>query len=309
VPTPAQKKKAAAAKAAANLKASYGFVATLAAKVPEIRTLMQRAVREKWTSERFQMAVAGTKWWKRTPAQTRQWITQQASDPASATRNWATGANKISMIAGSMGLSKGMTNAIARDIWIDTQLAGYDEQQLRAVVYDRLTGRVPINDIGGEFGSLINQAKEMASAYGYAPGDLDKQAKDAAGLGLHYGDESQAGLSLWETKLKNYAKSKYGAFADRIDAGETVRDIAQPYIDVYGQVLEVNPQDVGLNDALLQKALQGTSEAGKPPAAQAVWQFEQGLRKDPRWGFTNNAKQATAEVATTIGKAFGMIGS
>lgn len=305
----AAQKAAAKRKADANLKASYGFVAALAAKVPEIRVLMQRAVREKWTSQRFQMAVAGTKWWKRTPAQTRQWITQQASDPASANRNLITGANKVALIAGTLGLSKGMTNAIARDIWLDGQLAGYDEQQMRGLIFDRLTGRVASGDIGGEFGSLINQAKEMAGAYDYRPADLDRQARDAAGFGLHYGDESQAGLSAWETKLKNYAKAKYGAFADRIDAGETVRDIAQPYIDVYGQILEVNPQDVGLDDKLLQKALQGVTEAGKPPAAQPVWQFEQELRKDPRWAKTNNANQAAASVLTKIGETFGMIGS
>jgi hypothetical protein len=180
---------------------------------------------------------------------------------------------------------------------------------MRAIIYDRLTGRVPIDQAGGQFGSLINQAREMASSYGYAPTDLDAQVKAAAGVGLHYGDESQAGLSAWETKLKNYAAAKYAPFADRIKAGETVRDIAQPYIDMYGQILEVNPQDVGLDDKLLNRWLQGTAEAGKPPASVPVYQAEQELRKDPRWGYTNNAKQQTAEVATTIGKAFGMIGS
>jgi hypothetical protein len=305
----AAQKKAAAAKAAANLKASYGFVATLASKVPEIGNLMKRAIREKWTSQRFQMAVADTHWWKSTPAQTRQWITQQASDPASANRNKIVGGRKVATIAGAMGLAGGITDAIAQDIWLDTQLAGYDDQQVRAEIYNRLSGKVPIDQAGGEFGTLINQAREMAASYGYTPADLDKQVKDAAGMGLHYGDQGQDGLSLWETKLKNYAKSKYAAFADRIDQGETVKDIAQPYMDRYAELLEVNPQDVNLNDNLVQKWLQGTTEAGKPPAAVPVWQAEQDLRKDPRWGYTNNAKQAAAETATTIGKAFGMIGS
>lgn len=308
--TAAQKKAAAKRKAEANLKASYGFAAMLAKKVPEIGNLMKKAVAQKWTSQRFQMEVAGTRWWKGTAAQTRQWITQQVSDPASANRNKIVGGRKISTIAGAMGLGSAMTGAIAQDIWLDTQLAGYDEQQIRAEIYNRLTGKVSIDQAGGEFGNLINQAKEMAANYGYAPGDLAAQVKAAAGVGLSFGDESQQGLSGWETKLKNYAKAKYAAFADRIDQGETVKDIAQPFVDRYAEILEVNPMDVGLNDKLMQKWLQGTpAQGGQPPAAIPVWQAEEDLRKDPRWGYTNNAMQQTADVATTIGKAFGMIGN
>lgn len=311
MPTAAQKRAAAAKrkKNEANLKASYGFVAMLAKKVPELGNLLKKAVSQKWTSQRFQMEVANSKWWKGTAAQTRQWITQQVSDPASANRNRIVGGRKVAALAGALGLSGGITDAIAQDIWLDTQLAGYDEQQVRAEIFNRLSGKVPLDQAGGAFGAEINQAREMAANYGYTPADLEKQIRAAAGGGLKFGDASESGLSLWETKLKNYAKSKYAAFADRIDAGETVMDIAQPYMDRYAEILEVNPTDVGLNDPLLQKALQGTHEAGKPPAGKPVWQFEEDLRKDPRWGYTNNAMQQTADVATTIGKAFGMIGS
>jgi hypothetical protein len=306
--TAAQKKAAAASKAAANLKASYGFVAMLAQRVPAIGNLMKKAVAQKWTSERFQMEVANTGWWKHTPAAQRQWITQQVADPASASRAMATGANQIAQLAGRLGVSQGMTNGLARSMWLTSQLNGYTDDQLQAYVFNTLSGKQPLDSANGAFGEVINQAREMAASYGYAPPDLEARIRDAASRGLHYGEEGQSGLSQWETNLKNYAKSKYVAFADRIDQGETVKDIAQPYMDTYAQILEVNPQDVGLNDNLIQKWLQGKSEAGKPPAAVPVWQAEQDLRKDPRWGYTNNAKQATAEVANTIAKSFGMIG-
>ena len=304
MPTPAQKKAAAAA----NLKASYGFVAMLAQKVPEIGRLMQRAVKEKWTSERFQMAVANTRWWKKTPAANRQWLTQQVADPASAQRALEVGGNQIAMLAGEFGLSQGLSSQQARSLWLDAQLLGFDEQQIRSYVFTQLQGKAGANP-GGTYGQLINQAREMAYLYGFAPSDLDAQVRNAAGAGLRFGSEGQQALSSWETKLKNYAKSKYAPFADRIEQGETVRDIAQPYVDTYSQILEVNPQDVGLDDKLIQKWLQGRSEAGKPPAAVPVWQAEQDLRKDARWGFTNNAKQAAAETATQIGRMFGMIGN
>jgi len=294
----------------ADIKAQYGFVAMLARAVPEIGKLMQQAVKGKWTSERFQMAVANTKWWKKTPAPTRQWITQQWADPATAQQSLQAGGGSIAAMAGGMGLGAIGTQK-AQELWLYSQLHGYDEQTTRGLVFRHLQkfGHLPSDDeASGEYGTLLGQARELAWAYGYNPKDLANQVRAAAGSGLQYGDTGQDALAGWQQKMKNYAKAKYGAFADRIEQGETVMDLAQPYIDTYAQTLELNPQDVSLDDKYVQKWLQGTTQAGKPPVATAVWQAQQELRTDPRWGFTNNAKQAVAETATVIGRAFGMIG-
>lgn len=293
-----------------DIKAQYGFVAMLAQSVPEIGALMQRAVAEKWTSDRFQMAVAATNWWKTTPAQTRQWVTQNVADPASATRTMQTGGDEISVLASRFGF-QGIPQDVLQKIWLDGQLSGYDDSMMQQWTwnalwnYGRANGQVPT---GGEFGARVQQAGELASQYGYAPKDLDKQIQQAMGMALSSGQTGDGGMADWLNKLKNYASSKYAPFADRIQAGETVRDIAQPYIDMYSQTLEVNPQDVGLDDQYLQRWMQGQSEAGKPPASVPVWQAQQDLRKDARWGFTQNAKQATAQAANIIGKAFGFVG-
>jgi hypothetical protein len=293
-----------------DIKAQYGFVAMLAQAVPEIGKLMQQAVSQKWTAERFQMAVAATSWWKRTPAPTRQWITQNVADPASAARTMKTGGDEVSVMASKFGYS-GIPQSTYERIWLEGQLAGYDDAMMQQWTwnalykYGRANGQVPT---GGEFGARLQQGRELAMAYGYTPEDLDGQVAAAMGTAMSAGQTGDAGMADWMNKLKNYAKSKYAPFADRLDAGETVRDIAQPYIDMYSQTLEVNPQDVGLDDKYIQRWLQGKSEAGKPPASTAVWQAQEDLRKDTRWGFTQNARQSAAEAATVIGKSFGMIG-
>jgi hypothetical protein len=146
----------------------------------------------------------------------------------------------------------------------------------------------------------------MAEAYGYRA--HDSEIYGVVSTALSGGQDRETGLAEWKNRLQKYAQAKYSAFADRIASGETVLDIAKPYMDVYAQTLEINPNTVKLDDPLLQRALQGTPhEAGKPPVAQAVWQFQEHLRQDPRWGYTNNAMQAAAKAATHIGKAFGMI--
>jgi len=306
--TAAQKKKEA--DAAANLKASYGFVALLAQQVPEIGKLMQQAITGKWTSERFQMAVANTAWWKRTPAATRQWITQQAADPASAAQSLRSGGDSITQQASALGF-EGISPQAAQKIWLTGQLRGYDETTMKAWTFNAIFKHGLAGDLsiaGGEIGARMADATQLASAYGYNPKDLKQQITMAVGESFSDSQDRTTGLVKFQDKLKGYAKSKYGAFADRIDQGETVMDIANPYFEKYSQILEVNPNDVSLDDKLIQQWLQGKSEAGKPPAATAVWQAEQDLRKDPRWGYTTNARQSAAETATVIGRAFGMVG-
>lgn len=293
-----------------DIKAQYGFVALLAQSVPEIGALMQKAVREKWTAERFQMSVASTKWWKSTPQQTRQWVTQQITDPASALRMLRTGGDQITQQAMAFGF-EGIKHEDAQKIWLTGQLRGYDESMMKTWTFNAIFKHGLAGDLkiaGGEIGARIGDATQIAAAYGYAPKDLETQIRMAVGESFSDSQDRTIGMVKWQDKMKSYAKSKYSPFADRFDQGETVMDIAQPYIDVYAQTLELNPQDVGLGDQYVQKWLQGQSEAGKPPAATAVWQAQQELRKDARWGYTHNARQSAAETATVIGKAFGMVG-
>lgn len=289
-----------------DIKAQYGFVAMLAAAVPEVGALMQRAVNEKWTAERFQMEVANTGWWKNTPAPVRQWVTQQAADPASAWRAMKTGADQVKLYAGRLGFEN-VDQATLEKIWLEGQLAGFDETLLQQHTWNFLSKNQGM-PTGGEYGARAQQARELAASYGFMPGDLDNQIRNAVGSSLSVGQVGDAAMAAWVDKMKSYAKSKYSAFADRIDRGETVMDIAQPYIEMYSNTLEMNAHDVSLDDKYIQQWLQGRSEAGKPPASVPVWAAQQELRKDARWGYTQNARQAAAETATVIGKAFGMIG-
>lgn len=289
------------------VQAQYGFVIKLAQAIPEIAALLQRATNEKWTADRFSMAVADTNWWKTTPADTRQWVTQQISDPASAARAMKTGGDMVDLMANQLGFS-GVDRARLELIWLNAKLSGYNEEMTKAYVWNDLTkygGAPGVTPTGGEFGARSIQFRQLAAAYGYDPTDQDIFTE--VGASLSGGQSGESMFANWKNRLINYAAAKYSPFADRIKAGETVMDIAKPYQDIYRQTLEIDPS--GLDDPLIQKVLQGTpQEPGKPPTTAPVWQFAEQLRQDPRWGSTDNAINAAAKAATTIGKAFGMIG-
>lgn len=294
-----------------DIRAQYGFVAMLAQSVPEIGGLMQRAVSEKWTPERFQMAVASTNWWRATPAPARQWLTTQIADPATATRMMQTGGDQVDTIARDLGLEF-VSPQRAQIVWLNAKLAGYDDELLEEYAINDLVffgggkGAMPTT---GKYGALMSEARQYAADFGYTSNDLDREIfRTLIGPGHAKRPSVETAGLTWKNKMISYAKSRYAAFADRFDQGETVMDIAKPYMDVYSQTLEVNPQDVSLDDKYIQRWLQGKSEAGKPPAAVAVWQAQEELRKDARWQYTRNAWESTADVVNSVGKAFGMVG-
>ena len=120
-------------------------------------------------------------------------------------------------------------------------------------------------------------------------------------------DASIAGLTSAEAEaeLARLAQSKYVALAERIKGGETVREIADPYIQSMTKLLEINGQNVTLNDPLIQKALQSRDPKGQP-TTQTLYEFEQVLRNDARWARTKNAQDQMSSTANEVLKTFGL---
>jgi hypothetical protein len=99
----------------------------------------------------------------------------------------------------------------------------------------------------------------------------------------------------------------YPGFAKQIMAGQDVRTIADPYIAKMANTLEVDPNTVSLSDPTLAKALQAVDDKGNP-ASVPLWQFDQMLKQDNRWQYTNNAWKDVGDQAMQIAQMFGLQG-
>jgi hypothetical protein len=65
-------------------------------------------------------------------------------------------------------------------------------------------------------------------------------------------------------------------------------------------VLEVNPETIGLNDKTLRSAI-GDKE-------MTLYDWERSLRKDPRWQYTNNARQEVSSIGLNVLQQLGFQG-
>lgn len=89
--------------------------------------------------------------------------------------------------------------------------------------------------------------------------------------------------------------------ANLLDQGVDLETVYAPYKRMMASVLEVNPDSISLNDPTLRGAI-------GPDKEMTLYDFQRSLRKDPRWQYTNNAREEVSTAALGILRDFGFQG-
>lgn len=89
--------------------------------------------------------------------------------------------------------------------------------------------------------------------------------------------------------------------AGLIDQGVDLDTIYAPYKKVMASVLELNPDSITLNDPTLRGAI-------GPDREMTLYDFQRSLRKDPRWQYTDNAREEVSSAALKVLQDFGFQG-
>jgi len=127
---------------------------------------------------------------------------------------------------------------------------------------------------------------------------------------LSYSNKIVAGTIDENTAFNTIRESAANAFpslAEKIKAGIDVKNLADPYIQSMSNILEVPDTAIDLFDPKIRNAMAFTLPDGKI-GTKSIYEFEKELRKDPRWQYTNKAREQAASVATTVLRDFGFMG-
>jgi hypothetical protein len=284
------------------MAANYGFALAFMNSNPELKKLFNQAVRGTWTPDKFIARLRNTKWFKTHSANVRNAIMQETSDPATYKANVNQMYATVRDSWGSMFGTQGMDNKQMR-AWAETaHRMGWSEAQLmdrmtRGLDYRKL---LTANALGGKAAEVKGQMDSLLANYGIDLGDRWKARQLEK---VMEGDDTVAGI---QGRVRDMAMREYKAFADRIAAGETVSEIADPYVQKMAGLLELNPNDVGLQDAMIQRAMKQTTDKGKP-AAMDLHTFSDFVRKDKRWQYTDNAKKQVSDVTENLLRSFGLL--
>lgn len=162
-------------------------------------------------------------------------------------------------------------------------------------IIDELGGKVGAKGAVGQTADALAQLRTVAAANGFnfdkdfavqADGWLQQIAKGKPIEDFARVIRQQAKLGLPEK------------VATLLDQGLDLSNVYAPYRNAMAALLEVTPDSIKLDDPLLRSAYGQDKE-------MSVYDFKRAIRKDPRWQYTDNAREEVSNIAMSVLRDFG----
>lgn len=266
------------------------------AGIPEVQELIANLPPGS-TSAYLQERLWQSSWWKTTPESARTWQARKLIDPATA----GSQARQMSSNVIASATSLGIHLSPAEVAWY-SELAsqgGWDQTALtRELVDNNKRGRYTAGTINATRDSL----RATAANYGVSIGDNNafKWASD-----ITTGRQTQEGFEDW---ARAQAKATFPTLAKEIDSGLTVRQIADPYIQIAADTLDLNPETMSLLDPRWQAALQGRDKDGKVTGPLTTQDWQRHIMTDPQYKYdkSSHGQSAALQLRDSLSKTFGL---
>lgn len=280
---------------AEELAAQYGWSIGFMNSHPDLKKIFDQAVKEGWTANKFMAEARDTGWFKNTSETARKAQVIEQTDPATWQAMLKAASTKLQLLATEVGaaIPDDKFKTFAENI-IRT---GMSDDEIRYT----LGGYIKFMDDGtlrGSTGMNASVLKQYAAQMGV---DLSEEAvKNQAAM------ISQKLQTIEDSKsqIREQAKSAFPGYAEQIDGGITVAELAAPYQNVKAKELEL-PVDQSLDDPQIRQALNAVNQDGKPQGLP-LWQFTDQVRSDPRWKQTQNAQSQMFGVGKKVLKDMGL---
>lgn len=242
-----------------------------------LREAFDQIRREKITDpNRAAQIINKTTWFRNNGVGVLERIALRQSNPGVYSKRVVDKRNELKRLFVSMNLqvSRGDLNMIAKDAFE----YGLDSAQVVDKYKSKLTvgaGSDPetqLRALSKQMGVMLTDNWYQSAARQVATGSVN--------------------ITKYEDNIRTQAKNTYSYWADRIDKGDTVAELAGQYLAYAQQWLE--DPNVDLTDRTVRQALQPADGSGQP---SPLWRFEQMVKSDPRWKRTQNAQATYAETA------------
>lgn len=279
------------------LAAQYGWASSFLNHNSELKGIFKTAVKEQWEPEKFQAKLRNTKWWKTTSDTARQLQLQKDTDPATYRAVKDATTLQVKQLAAQLGAavpSKNLSKIV------DTVMkTGMDENALRVTLGSYIKFSKD-QTVKGEAGMQAANIREYAYNMGVNLSD-DAVANYAVNIVKKLGTEED-----YKQFINQQAISAFPGYADDINGGASVLDLADPYIQQMADTWQVPPSSISIKDPLIRNAMNGMDKAGQPRGLTQT-DFAQLLRQDPRYAGTDAAISQATQVGSSVLKQMGLI--
>jgi hypothetical protein len=170
-----------------------------------------------------------------------------------------------------------------------------DSAQIREFLRDKINLG---ENLGGRAGTNLDKLRKTARANGL---DLDK-AFGGQIKGWLQNLERGEDIETYNRIIRGVAKLGLpDKVAALLDQGVDLQTVYEPYRRQMATLLEVEDDQIDLDDPLLRSAI-------GPDKEMSIYDFKRAVRKDPRWQYTDNAREEVSDVALRVLKDFGFQG-
>lgn len=278
------------------MASNYGWAYAFMKSDPEINDVFNNAVQENWTSDRFKAAVKNTEFYKNNSETTRNAMVLKSTDPATYNAQIDAAKVKVQQMATDSGAA--ITDSKLNDIAESVVMFSMDDAHINKTLADYIT--YIDGSLRGKAGIFEHNMRGYADQMGVTLNDdAYKNQAQMMARGLSTQDDFQQ-------FIRDQSISSFPAFRDQINGGQTMKNIANPYIQMMAQNLELNPNNIGLKDPLIMSGLNGLDAQGNP-TGRTLTQFGDLLRGDPRWRSTQQAMDKSMNVGRQVLMNMGLV--
>jgi hypothetical protein len=165
-------------------------------------------------------------------------------------------------------------------------------------ILDELAGKISGKGAAGEVGNALEVLRNTARLNGF---NLDKDFGNQIDGWLQ---RVSRGESVEDFSRLIRQQAKLGLpekVSILLDEGLDLANIYAPYRNAMASLLEVTPDSISLDDPILRSAY-------GPDKETSIFDFKRAVRKDPRWQYTDNAREEVSTAALGVLRDFGFQG-
>jgi hypothetical protein len=275
------------------LNENYGLAASFMESDPELANIYSQAVAGTWSTDQFQAALQNTDWWKSNSDSARKMLQEKYANPAQYQQDIQNKTTELTDLASKLGVHLSSTGmASLADLSLvtnmnDAQINGYLSKYLELSQQGHFSGYAGQVELG-----VREYAREMGVP-------LTDDYVERAVSSIVAGTDS---LQARRASIQTIAAQTFPAYAQQINDGQTVGQIAAPYLAAQAKLWETDPNKIDLFDPTLRGALQSTTTQGTDaaPSQLPLYDFEKQLRSNAKWLSTNNAREAVTTTANQV---------
>jgi len=285
-------------------KEQYGWIADLYQSVPELQAIIDQAVKQKWTKDRFLNAVQSTQWSQTKDAKERAYADKQVTDPTTLANDINAKQFEIETYIGKLGYSldvvslKNLATQAVKYGWDTNETGRYVGAEVAKTGRAGTQAGAPAATGGLDAASV----RQYATDYGIKLDDVTINAY-AQNLIMKTMTPEQV-----KEMMRQDAENLYPALRGQLQSGKTVAQATATYRAVAASTLGIDPNSIDFTDAnkwgrLLSYQDPNTNET----RLMNVTEWGKFLRGLPEWQQTDEAKTVYRDLATTLTRGFGVV--